>query len=88
MTKSSSATARSATRGNILDILGAKNKIAVSDPVYPVYVDTNVMAGNTGDANEAGAYAKLVYLPCKPSNGFIPEPPNRHVDVDLSLFAE
>ena len=39
------------------------------------------MAGHTGEANEAGAYAKLVYLPCKPSNGFIPEPPKKHVDV-------
>jgi aspartate/methionine/tyrosine aminotransferase len=67
--------------GAILDILGSKNKIAISDPVYPVYVDTNVMAGHTGDANEAGAYAKLVYLPCKPSNGFIPEPPKKQVDV-------
>jgi LL-diaminopimelate aminotransferase len=67
--------------GNILDIFGHKNKIAVSDPVYPVYVDTNVMAGHTGEANDAGTYARLVYLPCKPSNGFIPEPPKRHVDV-------
>src|SRR6185436_6676414 len=67
--------------GNILDILGAKNKIAVSDPVYPVYVDTNVMAGHTGEANEAGAYSKLVYLPGRPSNGFIPDPPKRAVDV-------
>jgi len=50
--------------GAILDILGAKNKIAISDPVYPVYVDTNVMAGHTGEANEAGAYDKIVYLPC------------------------
>jgi LL-diaminopimelate aminotransferase len=67
--------------GNILDILGAKNKIAISDPVYPVYVDSNVMAGHTGEANEAGAYAKLVYLPCKPANGFIPMPPKKRVDV-------
>ena len=67
--------------GAILDILGDKNKIAISDPVYPVYVDTNVMVGHTGPANEAGAYGKLVYLPCKPSNGFIPEPPKKHVDV-------
>ena len=67
--------------GSILDILGSKNKIAISDPVYPVYVDTNVMAGNTGEANAAGAYAKLVYLPCRPSNRFIPEPPKKHVDV-------
>ena len=67
--------------GAILDILGAKNKIAISDPVYPVYVDTNVMAGHTGAANAAGAYAKLVYLPCKPGNNFIPVPPKKHVDV-------
>lgn len=67
--------------GSILDIFGDKNKIAISDPVYPVYVDTNVMAGHTGPANEAGAYGKLVYLPCKPSNGFVPEPPNKHVDI-------
>ena len=67
--------------GSILDVLGAKNKIAISDPVYPVYVDTNVMAGHTGEANEAGAYGKIVYLPCRPSNGFMPEPPKKHVDV-------
>jgi LL-diaminopimelate aminotransferase len=67
--------------GNILDVLGSRNKIAISDPVYPVYVDTNVMAGHTGEANEAGAYAKLVYLPCRPSNGFVPEPPKKHVDI-------
>jgi LL-diaminopimelate aminotransferase len=67
--------------GNILDILGRKNRIAISNPVYPVYVDSNVMAGNTGAANEAGTYGKLVYLPCRPRNGFIPEPPRRPVDV-------
>ena len=67
--------------GSILDILGSKNKIAISDPVYPVYVDTNVMAGHTGPANASGAYGKLVYLSCRPSNGFIPEPPRKHVDV-------
>ena len=67
--------------GNILDVLGHKNKIAISDPVYPVYVDTNVMAGHTGDADEAGAYAGLVYLPCTPQNGFIPEPPKEKTDV-------
>jgi LL-diaminopimelate aminotransferase len=67
--------------GNILDILGHKNQIAISDPVYPVYVDTNVMAGHTGDADESGAYAGLTYLPCTPSNGFIPEPPKHKVDV-------
>jgi LL-diaminopimelate aminotransferase len=67
--------------GNILDILDAKNVIAVTDPVYPVYVDTNVMAGNTGDANEQGAYGGLVYLKGDESNGFVPAPPSQHVDV-------
>ena len=67
--------------GSILDVLGSRNKIAISDPVYPVYVDTNVMAGHTGAANAAGAYGRIVYLPCRPGNGFVPEPPRRHVDV-------
>ena len=67
--------------GSILDILGNNNKIAISDPVYPVYVDTNVMAGHTGPANDRGAYGRIVYLPCRPSNGFVPDPPKRHVDL-------
>lgn len=67
--------------GSILDILGAKNIIAVTDPVYPVYVDTNVMCGNTGEADERGAYAGLVYLKGDEQNGFIPAPPTQHVDV-------
>ncbi len=67
--------------GNILDILGHRNVIGVSDPVYPVYVDTNVMAGHTGDADASGAYAGLVYLPCDEANGFIPAPPKEQVDV-------
>lgn len=56
--------------GNILDILGDDNSIAVTDPVYPVYVDTHVMAGHTGAANEAGEYAGLTYLPINASNDF------------------
>ena len=67
--------------GNILDIFGHGNTIAITDPVYPVYVDTNVMCGNTGDANEAGAYAGLVYLKCTPENGFVPEIPAEKVDL-------
>jgi LL-diaminopimelate aminotransferase len=67
--------------GNILDILGHQNKLAISDPVYPVYVDTNVMAGHTGPADEAGAYAGVVYLPCTPANRFVPEPPKEKVDI-------
>ncbi|MFM7100092.1 MAG: LL-diaminopimelate aminotransferase [Verrucomicrobiota bacterium] len=67
--------------GNILDILGHQNRVAIPDPVYPVYVDTQVMAGHTGEADAAGAYAGLRYLPCTPANGFVPEPPAEAVDV-------
>ncbi len=67
--------------GAILDILGDQNRIAITDPVYPVYVDTNVMTGHTGDADDSGAYGGLVYLPCTAQNGFIPEPPQEKVDV-------
>ena len=67
--------------GNILDIFGKGNKIAITDPVYPVYVDTNVMIGNTGDADENGAYAGLHYLKCGPDNGFVPAIPNERVDL-------
>jgi LL-diaminopimelate aminotransferase len=72
--------------GNILDILGAQNKVAITDPVYPVYVDTNVMAGRTGEADENGAYAGLVYLKCTAENGFVAEPPQEHVDVIYLCF--
>lgn len=67
--------------GNILDIFGPGNRIAITDPVYPVYVDTNVMAGNTGEADESGAYAGLVYLKCAAENGFVPEIPAEPVDL-------
>ena len=66
---------------NILDILESNLKIAVSDPVYPVYVDTNVMAGNTGEMIE-GNYAGIQYLSCVEENGFIPEP-NEKEKVDI-----
>ncbi|HIG85086.1 MAG TPA: LL-diaminopimelate aminotransferase [Verrucomicrobia bacterium] len=67
--------------GNILDIFGNGNKIAITDPVYPVYVDTNVMAGNTGEANESGAYEGIHYMPCNAENGFVPEIPQDRVDL-------
>ncbi len=67
--------------GNILDILGRDNKIAVGDPVYPVYVDTNVMAGHTGEADETGKYEGLVYLPMTAENDFTPSIPDQKVDV-------
>jgi LL-diaminopimelate aminotransferase len=66
---------------NILDIFGDNNRIAVMDPVYPVYVDTNVMAGHTGPPDETGFYSGLLYLPCTPENGFMPEPPTERVDL-------
>ncbi|APZ93076.1 LL-diaminopimelate aminotransferase [Fuerstiella marisgermanici] len=67
--------------GNILDILGTGNRIAITDPVYPVYVDTNVMAGNTGEADADGRYGDLVYLPVTEENGFVPDLPTEPVDV-------
>ena len=67
--------------GNILDIFGHGNKIAITDPVYPVYVDTNVMAGNTGEADENGAYEGLIYLPCTAENGFVPAIPDEKADL-------
>ncbi|MBI9016472.1 MAG: LL-diaminopimelate aminotransferase [Phycisphaerae bacterium] len=67
--------------GNIQEIFGIDNVIAVTDPVYPVYVDTNVMAGRTGQANDKGQYEGLVYLPCTPENNFSPAPPTEPVDL-------
>ena len=72
--------------GNILDIFGPGNTIAVTDPVYPVYVDTNVMDGNTGEANDAGEYAGLVYLPVTADNNFTAEIPSEKVDIIYLCF--
>ena len=62
-TRSSSPTARNATPATSSTSSARATRIAITDPVYPVYVDTNVMAGNTGDADDNGAYAGLLYLP-------------------------
>jgi len=72
--------------GNILEIFGHDNTIAVTDPVYPVYVDTNVMAGNTGAANEKGEFAGLVYLPVTAENNFTAEIPTQKVDLIYLCF--
>lgn len=72
--------------GNILDIFGHDNVIAITDPVYPVYVDTNVMAGNTGDADASGAYGRLLYLPCTAANGFVAEVPQQRADLIYLCF--
>lgn len=67
--------------GNIQEIFGVDNVVAVIDPVYPVYVDTNVMAGRAGDPDESGKYEGIVYLPCTEENNFIPPLPDRRVDI-------
>ncbi|MEA5502509.1 LL-diaminopimelate aminotransferase [Halotia wernerae UHCC 0503] len=72
--------------GNILEIFGHNNTIAVTDPVYPVYVDTNVMAGNTGVANDQGEFEGLVYLPISAQNNFTAEIPAQKVDLIYLCF--
>jgi LL-diaminopimelate aminotransferase len=72
--------------GNILDIFGDNNIIAVTDPVYPVYVDTNVMAGHTGDASDKGEYEGLVYLPITAENSFTAQIPSQKVDLIYLCF--
>jgi LL-diaminopimelate aminotransferase len=67
--------------GNILDILGTGNKVLIPNPVYPAYVDTNVMAGNTGEADEGGSYKGLVFADGTAENGFVPKPPEEPVDL-------
>ena len=66
---------------NILDILALDNVVAIGDPVYPVYNDTNVMIGRTGEADEKGHYQGIVYLPCTEANNFFPDLPQEKVDI-------
>ena len=73
--------------GNIGDIFGVDNVVAVCDPVYPVYVDTNAMAGRAGDyQEELGRWNKLVYMPCVEANGFSPEIPKEKADIIYLCF--
>jgi len=72
--------------GNILAIFGDDNIIAVTDPVYPVYVDTNVMAGHTGAANDKGEFEGFVYLPITAENNFTAEIPSQKVDLIYLCF--
>lgn len=73
--------------GNIQEIFGAGDIVAVCDPVYPVYVDTNVMAGRTGNYDEAtGRFEKVVYMPCVEENGFVPELPKERADIIYLCF--
>ncbi len=71
---------------NIQEIFAQSASIAVPDPTYPVYVDTNVMAGRTGPADDQGRYAGIKYLPCTEANGFLPAPPTRPVDLVYLCF--
>lgn len=73
--------------GNIVDIFAQNNKIAITDPVYPVYLDTNVMAGRSGKYNkEKEIYENIVYLPVTAENKFKPELPNQKVDIIYLCF--
>ncbi|MHC4423129.1 MAG: LL-diaminopimelate aminotransferase, partial [Planctomycetota bacterium] len=71
---------------NMQEIFGLDNVVAVTDPVYPVYVDTNVMAGRTGTANDNGQYDKIVYMACTAENNFVPALPNVAVDLIYLCF--
>ena len=67
--------------GNIQEIFAPDARVAVADPVYPVYVDTNVMAGRAGPPDEKGRYRGIHYMPCKEENGFLPELPEAPADI-------
>lgn len=73
--------------GNIQEIFGTDNRVAVCDPVYPVYVDTNVMAGRTGTYDETtGNWSDVIYMPCTAENGFAPELPKEVPDLIYLCF--
>ncbi len=73
--------------GNIQEIFGTDNTIAVCDPVYPVYVDSNVMAGRTGEYDsDTGRFRNVIYLPCTAENGFAPELPEEVPDLIYLCF--
>lgn len=73
--------------GNIQEIFSKDSVIAVCDPVYPVYVDSNIMAGRTGEFDEAkGEWSNVVYMPCTAENGFAPELPTKPVDLIYLCF--
>ena len=73
--------------GNIVDIFCRKNKVAITDPVYPVYLDTNVMSGRSGNYNkENGMYENIVYMPVTKENNFVPELPKEPVDMIYLCF--
>jgi LL-diaminopimelate aminotransferase len=72
--------------GNIQEIFGNENVIALGDPVYPVYADTTVMSGKTGSCNDSGYFEGIVYMPCTEANGFVPQLPTQKVDLIFLCF--
>jgi LL-diaminopimelate aminotransferase len=72
--------------GNIQEIFGNDNKIAICDPVYPVYADTTVMSGKTGICQENGYFEGVIYMPCNEANGFIPDLPKQRPDLIFLCF--
>jgi LL-diaminopimelate aminotransferase len=71
---------------NLQELFGLDNIIAVTDPVYPVYVDTNVMAGRTGTMTEQRMYQNILYLPANADNNFVPDPPEEKADIVYLCF--
>lgn len=67
--------------GNFQELLGKDVRIAVTDPIYPVYIDSNVMGGRTGELGTDGHWSNVVYMPCCAENGFVPALPHEDVDV-------
>ncbi|MCX8128683.1 MAG: LL-diaminopimelate aminotransferase [Clostridia bacterium] len=72
--------------GNIQEIFGLDNVIAVTDPVYPVYVDSNVMAGRTGELGDDGKWSRITYIQCTAENNFVPELPKSRPDMIYLCF--
>jgi LL-diaminopimelate aminotransferase len=71
---------------NSQELFGLDNRIAVTDPVYPVYIDSNVMAGRTGPTAGQGMYQKILYMPATVENNFVPEPPAERADLIYLCF--
>jgi LL-diaminopimelate aminotransferase len=72
--------------GNIQEIFGSDNRIAITDPVYPVYVDSAVMAGRTGKIQDNGYFEGIIYMPCTEENNFIPDLPEEKADLIYLCF--
>ena len=78
---------QNAIPGNIVDIFAKENKVAITDPVYPVYLDTNVMSGRSGKYDsKTGKYENIIYLPVTEENNFKPELPKEKVDIIYLCF--